>query len=210
MSVTKHGLRFSRKSYPLTLSFSIIGAAILLSFVDLAFLNDVIGQVLNLSSGASLLLSFFLGLIGITIMAHHGVKLAHGAESKRSAAAHYTLWISLGLAFFLIRMFSATVMQLNSSFSDSSLIRIAGINVREIDLVLAPIMFVMYLATGYMAFDGFKNLYSNPEFDNWLQARKDAKEAKRTLKMKERRQPKSESQRELLMPNEKHSREKTK
>lgn len=165
--------------YPLTVSLTLILVAVILSFVDLAFLNEVIGKVLDIGAAGSMLISFALGLIGIAIMAHQGVKEAHGGEKTISAAGHLTLWVFLGLAFVMIRLFSATILQLDSTSGDGLLIKIMGLNIRQVDLVLAPLMLFLYLTTGFMVKDGVNKLLLNSEYEDWLVARKKAKEEKK-------------------------------
>lgn len=168
MSEAKPNLFSGKRIYPLSVSIPMIAIAIIVSLVDLTFLNDVIGKVLDIGSLESIAIAFALGLVGIVIMAHQGVKAAHGAESRMSAIVHYTLWILLGLAFVLIRLFSATIMELDTASGDQSLITVLGLNIRQIDFVLAPLMLILYFATGLMVKDGVKNLLLNPEFENGL------------------------------------------
>lgn len=186
MSDQKNDVSFSGSAYPLAVSLFMIVGAVVLSFVDLTFLNDVIGKVLDFGSLESMAVAFVLGLVGLGIMAHQGVKSAHGIEKFRNVIGFNLLWILLGVAFVLVRLFSATIMQLDNSLGDQSLIKIVGLNVREVDLVLAPLMFILYLATGLLVKDGIKNLLLNPEYYNWREARREAREAKRTAEDKRR------------------------
>ena len=166
--------------YPLAVSISMIVAAVLLSFVDLAFLNDVIGKLLDLGSAESMAIAFALGLVGISIMAHLGIKEAHGSERLSSALTHYLLWVGLGVLFVLIRLFSAALMQLDESLGDEALMNFFGFNIRQVDLVLGPVMMILYLATGILAKDGFKHLLVNDEFENWRDSWKQSRLAKKT------------------------------
>ncbi len=200
----------TRKAWPLPVSVSIIVAAVLLSFVDLIFLNDVIGQVLDLSTPVSMVLSCFLGLIGIAIMALHGLKVGHGNRNRGSSVLHFTLWILLGLAFFSIRMFSATIMKLDS-FNGSSLIAVGGSSIREVDLVLAPMMFLLYLATGLMVLEGVKNLCRNPRFAEWLDNHAKLKAERKATKEKKKeaaRQRKLEAKAKKMALREKRMQQK--
>jgi hypothetical protein len=177
---------FVRGTYPLGVSTVMIVAAVILSLVDLTFLNDVIGKVLDFGPTESMLVAFALGLVGVAIMAHQGIKAAHGDEGVASAIGHYSLWIALGAAFVLIRLFSASILQLDGSTNDESLVAILGLNIRQVDLVLSPLMFFLYIATGLMVKDGFKHLLLNPDFDRRLAIWKQNKEA-RTRAEEERR-----------------------
>jgi len=178
-------------AYPLTLSVAMIVAAIVLSFVDLAFLNEVIGKILDIGATESMLIAFALGLIGIALMAHQGIRQAHG-ESKFSAAiAHYLLWIALGFAFVLIRLFSASILGLSVS-GDEKIVNILGVAVREVDLVISPLMLILYFATGILSKDGFKNLFSNPDFGDWLKAIKDKNAAQKSRERQLKEQAEAE------------------
>lgn len=170
----------SKKPYPLSLSLGLIATAVALSFVDLMFLNDVIGKVLDLGLTESMIIAFALGMIGIGIMFHQGSKVAHGASSPISALGHYALWIFLGLAFVGVRLFSASILQLDNEAGDEALLVVLGLNVREVDVVIAPLMMLLYIATGIMIKDGAKQLYLNPDFDKWIADRKQAKEDRKT------------------------------
>lgn len=169
-------LALGKTVYPLTASVTMIAAAILLSFVDLTFLNEVIGKVLDAGPTLSMAVAFALGLVGIGLMAHQGVRMAHRDDKLSVTIILYTLWTCFGIALVFIRLFSATILGLDSAVGDQSLISISSLNFRQIDLVLAPVMFFLYLATGFMVMDGVKNLYLNPEFDKWKESRRKSRE----------------------------------
>ena len=169
-----------KKPYPLSLSLGLIATAVILSFVDLMFLNDVIGKVLDLGLTESMVIAFALGMIGIGVMFHQGSKVAHDDSTPISAVGHYSLWIFLGLAFVGVRLFSASILQLDSETGDEALLTIFGMNVREVDVVVAPLMMLLYIATGTMIKDGAKQLYLNPDFEKWIADRKLAKQNRKT------------------------------
>ncbi len=159
--------------YPLSVSIGIFIAAIALSFVDLLFLNEVIGRVLGLDNMWSILISFGLGLVGIAVMTSYGIQLAHGNKSRANAIGHYALWIALGIIFVVIRIWSATILDLRAELGDKGLVSLFGlVNVRDVDFIMAPLMLLLYIATGIMAKDAAKNLFLNPDFDKWYEARK--------------------------------------
>lgn len=187
MTEKKTSKVLNKMGYSSAVSIPLIVAAILLSFVDLIFLNDVIGKVLDVGATESAIFAFALGLVGIGIMAHQGVKEAHGEEKIFFTAAHYALWISLGITFAMIRLFSALILQLDGTATDEAIINIAGLNVRQIDLIFAPLMFLLYLTTGIMMKDGIKNLLLNPEFENGWAAWKEARKLKKIEEGKRRR-----------------------
>lgn len=186
MAQNKSVSMFRNSAYPIPVSLAMIVIAIVLSFVDLAFLNDVIGKVLDLGSTESMAIAFALGLVGIAIMMHKGVKEAHGMEGLSSSLSHYLLWIFLGIAFVLIRLFSATIMQLDESSGDQSLMNIMGITIRQVDLVVTPLMLFLYFATGLLAKDGVKNLLLNPDYDKWWTSWREARKNKKTKEEKMR------------------------
>lgn len=182
MTAAKSNTGLTGKTWPISVSLGLIVGAILLSFVDLTFLNDVIGKILDLGTGESVAVACALGLVGIAFMAHHGLNLAHGSVSKKDTATHYILWILLGIAFLSIRLFSATIMGLDNTFDNQTVIKVAGMNIREMDLVIAPLMFFLYLATGLMVKDGVRNLFANPDYKKML----DAWAERRATKKRER------------------------
>ena len=71
-------------------------------------------------------------------------------------------------------------MQLDSETGDEALLTIFGMNVREVDVVVAPLMMLLYIATGIMIKDGAKQLYLNPDFEKWIADRKLAKQNRKT------------------------------
>lgn len=169
------------KSYPLSLSIGLIIGAVVLSFVDLTFLNDIIGKILDIGLYESAAIAFALGMVGIAIMAHHGANLAHPSEQARwwHALGSYTLWIVLGVSFVAIRLFSASILQLDAEVGDKALLNIFGFDVREVDVIIAPLMLVLYLATGVMVKSGVTQLYQNPDFETWQANRKEARDKKK-------------------------------
>lgn len=165
----------SAKYYPLFTSVAMIAFAVGLSFVDLMFLNDVIGKVLDLGSAESMAIAFGLGLVGIAIMAGVGIMKAHYQGNLPVRLGMYMLWISLGFAFSILRIFSAEILQLDPSLGDEALLAINGLEIRQVDLVLGPLMLLLYIATGVMALEGFKHLFANPDFKKWTDERKKSK-----------------------------------
>lgn len=190
--------------YPLSVSIGIFIAAVALSFVDLLFLSEVIGKVLDLDTLWSIFISFGLGLVGIAVMTSYGIQLAHGHKSVASAVGHYMLWIALGIIFVLIRLWSAIFLGLGTEAGDEKLISIFGVvDVRGIDLAMAPLMLLLYIATGIMAKDAAKNLFLNPDFDKWNEERKLARRNRKTKEEKAR----EKAEREQLAKMEKAARE---
>lgn len=160
------------KNYPWPLSLGMIVFAVLLSFVDLMFLNEVIGRVLDLSATESMLVAFGLGLVGIIIMASVGAMKAFGHDAMLAKVGLYTLWFTLGLSFVILRIFSATILQLDPTLGDEALFTLGDILIRQSDLVLGPIMLILYVATGVLALDGTKHLLMSPDFMKMLADRK--------------------------------------
>lgn len=164
MKSTSSTLPLGGRNYPWPLSFGMIVFAVLLSFVDLMFLNEVIGKVLDLGATESMLVAFGLGLVGIIIMASVGAMKAHGHDGLVAKIGLYTLWFTLGLSFVVLRIFSATILQLDPSLGDEALFTLGDVLIRQSDLVLGPIMLILFVATGVLALDGTKHLLMSPEF----------------------------------------------
>lgn len=187
----------SKKVYPLSLSLGLIAAAVILSFVDLMFLNDVIGKVLDIGLTESMVIAFALGMIGIITMFHQGSKVAHNDSTAWSSLGHYSLWLFLGLAFVTVRLFSASILQLDNEAGDEALLPLLGLSVREVDVVVAPLMMLLYIATGIMVKDGAKQLYLNPDFAKWVDDRKKTRQDRKTKEEKRRERAEREQQERL-------------
>lgn len=157
------------------LSLGEIIFAVALSFVDLMFLNEVIGRVLDFGPIESMIVAFGLGLVGITIMASAGAMMAHEEDKPKPIAEWglYLLWITLGISFVILRIISATILQLDPALGDEALFNVGVVIIRQSDLILGPIMFLLYIATGLMARNGVKNLISSHDFLDWWQKRKE-------------------------------------
>lgn len=170
--------------YPIGLSISMIIGALVLSFVDLAFLNDVIGKVLDLDNTMSLIISFVLGLVGLAVIGHKGIKNSHTIGKSSYFSFHYVLWIFIGLTIVTLRLYSATLLQLDGTFNTDKLIELSSLKIRQVDLILAPFMLLLYIASGLLVKDGIENLIRNPNYKkvfdfkklfnkikNWVKAR---------------------------------------
>jgi hypothetical protein len=194
MPETKNVSKHRSTIYPLSLSISLIAGAVILSFVDLMFLNDVIGKILDVGSTESMFVAFVLGMVGIGVMFHEGVRAAHGETNVWHTLGYYALWLLLGIAFVLIRLFSASILQLDEATGDEAILSIFGLNIREVDLVIAPLMLLLYVATGLMVKDGSKHLHLSPDYVKWKADRKEARakrlttEEQRRIKAEERMQ----------------------
>lgn len=164
MKSSSQKLPIGGRNYPWPFSLGMIVFAVLLSFVDLMFLNEVIGRVLDLGATESMLVAFGLGLVGIIIMASMGAMKAYGHDVLVAKIGLYALWFTLGLSFVVLRIFSATILQLDPSLGDEALFTLGDVLIRQSDLVLGPIMLILYVATGVLALDGTKHLLMSPDF----------------------------------------------
>lgn len=166
----------NKSSYPIGVSLTLIIAAILLSFVDLTFLKEVLEKVLDLSDkfGLNIIIPSAIGLVGIAIMAHEGIREAHSdIHDKTSKLAHYGLWILLGFSIVITRIFSAKILGLSPDQGGDSLVKVFNVYVRQSDIVTTPLMFLLYIATGIMVRDGVKNLLTHPGYNEWVKGVKD-------------------------------------
>ena len=186
MNASQNAQPVNKTVFPPAVSIGMYIAAIALSFVDLLFLNEVIGRVLNIDSIWSLLTSFGLGLVGIAIMTSYGIQLAHGHKSAWSTLGHYALWILLGVTFVVIRLGSAGILELSAAAGDEGLISVFGHTVRTVDLIMAPLMLLLYIATGIMAKDAAKNLLLSPDFHAWMDKVKNARLTRKSKEQKAR------------------------
>lgn len=152
-----------RFSYTITLG--ILVACIVISVVDLAFLSDVVGQILGIGYLPAWGISAVLGLAGVFFMGHLGFKEAEeiAEVSAGTKALHIGIWLALGISFSVARFFSAQILDLEQ-FEDVQLVSVFGMHVSQSDVIFAPIMFVLYLMAGIGAKEAVHSLMLNPEF----------------------------------------------
>ena len=96
-----------------------------------------------------------------------------------------------------VRLFSASILQLDSEAGDEALLPLLGLSVREVDVVSAPLLMLLYIATGIRVKDGAKQLYLNPDFAKWVDDRKKTKQDRRTKEEKRRERAEREQQERL-------------
>ncbi|MTB89036.1 hypothetical protein H9L21_11305 [Aeromicrobium senzhongii] len=162
---------------------AILVACAALSIADLAFLNDVIGQVLDLEQRPSIIISGALGLAGLLFMIHLGYSEAeaHHPPGKASKVVHIGIWIALGVAISAARLFSGKILELGS---EDGVIQMIGLEVRQQDVVFAPIMLLMYLIAGLGARDATKSIFLNTGFHKFRESRADKKRAEEVHKQR--------------------------
>lgn len=146
--------------YGMTLAIWMLVGGVVLSVADVFFLQDVIARLFDESIyyiGLGVAILVFLAAMGI--MVHLGVKYAHRLHEPvrvTERVAHYVVWLSLGIVVAGLRL-------------DTH---------RELDAILALLLFFIYVASGWLALDGAKNLVGGDEFKAWDERRKREKEAK--------------------------------
>ncbi len=168
MATNKQKAIFEPKGFGIQLSITLLLVGLILSIVDLSFLVDVLKNVLNFSDDNPVpyVLAVGIGLIGFSIMATLGARYGHNHRVKVSdRVMHYVLWLMLGIAISFMRLISAQVTGLSEI--DDGVVRVFGVLVQQIDFVLAPLMFFMYIAAGLLALEGTKNLVGSSEFSQF-------------------------------------------
>ena len=163
---------------PFFFPLAMLAVCVFLAFVDLAFLNDVIGQVLNVDQTMSLIVSSGLGLVGLAFMMDLGYREAESEVSTPNYIVHYGLWILLGLAIAATRLFAASILELSAA-DEVDLVTIFGTDVRQVDILFAPIMLLLYLITGLGAKGALNTLMINRGFKESRATAKQRKEQRR-------------------------------
>lgn len=165
---------------PIFIPLAFLIFATVLAMVDTVILADVVGKVLDLESSLSYAIAATLGLVGISFMMHLGFEEAESKAplSQLSVGLHYGLWIAMGLTVASLRLFSSYILDLSAE-AEAGLVQVLGMELRNEDLVFAPLMLILYLMTGLAANKSMYSLISNPEFQDWrgaLKARKSQRE----------------------------------
>lgn len=158
---------------PFIVPLAMLIVCFVLAFVDLAFLNDVIGQVLNVEQTMSLVVSAALGLIGLAFMMHLGYEqVVHPNLGFMTKFMDYSIWLLLGVAIAATRFFAAVILDLQAT-DEVALVNVFGTGVRQVDMLFAPIMFLLYIITGLGAKRALEGLLLNRDFDKWRLESKD-------------------------------------
>lgn len=183
--------RSGKPQMPWAFPLGMLIVCVLLAIVDLAFLNRVIGQVLDVGPMMSFFVSSGLGLVGLAFMMHLGYREAEPNTHHIGLAnyvIHYSLWILLGLLISAARFFAGPIMGLTAE-DGVAVWTVASFEVRQEDVIFAPIMFLLYLITGIGAKEAIHNLLLNADFH---QSRTAARE-KKEQKTKEKEEAKQEA-----------------
>lgn len=173
---------------PYQLQLTMLLGYALLAAVDLSFLYEVVGEVLDVPFAPALVVACGVGLAGLGVMIHLGYREADRAVhdlSRASVVVHVTVWLMLGLAVAAARLFRAVILNLQPSDGET-LIHVFGMRVAQADLVFAPILFILFLITGIGARDATHKLLLNSDFH--------AARGKRHLEAQERKQKRAEAQ----------------
>ncbi|TWG91525.1 hypothetical protein L615_000800000350 [Nocardioides sp. J9] len=187
---------------PYGVALAILIGSVAFTCVDLSFLYEVVGEVLDLEFWPATAVSVGVGLVGLTFMIHLGYKQA--SESSHPVGAfnrvvHYSLWIALGLAIAAARFFRATILDLDS-FDGETLVEVWGADVAQSDVVFAPIMLIIYLIAGIGAKEATHSVLLNRGFHGAMSERSAARKARQQEKnaAKEQHQARlAETQREM-------------
>lgn len=180
--IRQRGAR-NRVEMPFFVPVTMLVICVVISVADLAFLNDVVGQVLDVDQRESIILSGVLGLVGLSFMAHLGYREANDHIAPLGPVGKFvsfTVWLLLGTAISLARFFSGKILDLGQ---EDGVTELFGLTVRQQDMVFAPIMFLMYVIAGLGALDATKSLLLNTSFHRLLDER--AERRRRTAALKE-------------------------
>lgn len=152
----------ARQSGGMLIAFAVIG--IVVSMVDITFLSDVLGRMLNMGQVEATILSAVIGLSAmIMLMGFQGYKEAHATEVDRNKPmyqkAEVVLWFCLGVFLMVLRIISGYILELSP---DEAVL--GGTHIRMSDLVTGPVMFILYLGAGLFAMYGIKNFFQTDTY----------------------------------------------
>ena len=88
------------------------------------------------------------------------------------------MWILLGLAIAATRLFAASILELSAA-DEVDLVSLFGTEVRQVDILFAPIMLLLYLITGLGAKGALQTLMINRGFNESRASAKERKEQRR-------------------------------
>lgn len=148
------------------IAFAAVG--LIVSMVDITFLQDVLGRILGISTALSTVLSAVIGLSAmIMLMGFQGYKEAHVPETGLTQPWYkkpeVLLWLILGFILMILRIVSGYILELGE---DDALL--AGTKIRLMDLVTAPIMLILYLGAGLFAMYGIRNFFKSDMYFEML------------------------------------------
>ena len=154
---------------------------------------------MDVSQTTSLFVSSGLGLVGLAFMMDLGYREAESSDiGLVNRLIHYGLWILLGLAIAATRFYSASILKLSDA-DEVVLVDVLGTQVRQEDILFAPIMLLLYLITGLGAKSALETLVVNRGFAESRASTKERKEKRRSeaeearLKVAEQRKQDQES-----------------
>ena len=153
------------------------------SMLDLTFLQDVLGRILNLSSAMALLISLIIGLVAsVALMGLAGYRQGHeaGGGSKLREMPEFWIWIVVGVILVVVRLMTGTIVEVDSN---EATVKFGFLIIRSSDLVTAPLMFALYLGTGLLVNFCAREFFYTDMYLEWAE-----NHAKKKTDMKQRRQ----------------------
>lgn len=153
------------------------------SMLDLTFLQDVLGRILNLSSVMALLISLIIGLVAsVALMGLAGYRQGHeaGGGSKLHEMPEFWIWIVVGVILVVVRLMTGTIVEVDSN---EATVKFGFLIIRSSDLVTAPLMFALYLGTGLLVNFCAREFFYTDMYLEWAE-----NHAKKKMDMKQRRQ----------------------
>ena len=171
-----------RQSGAVLITFFAVG--ILVSAVDVTFLSDVFGRILNMSATMATGLSMVVGLAAmVLLMGFYGYKQYYGEEKTSSnwliRNLDVVLWFALGIFLMVLRILSANFINLSDN---DTVLHFGGMAVRGVDLIMGTVMFVFYLGAGTLAMYCIRNFF-NTDMYLEMRMRSDEKKARRATAM---------------------------
>ena len=158
-------------------------AGLIGSMLDLTFLQDVLGRILNLSSVMALLISLTIGLVAsVALMGLAGYRQGHeaGGGSKLRKMPEFWIWIVVGVILVVVRLMTGTIVEVDSN---EATVKLGFLIIRSSDLVTAPLMFALYLGTGLLVNFCAREFFYTDMYLEWAE-----NHAQKKTDMKQRRQ----------------------
>lgn len=153
------------------------------SMLDVTFLQDVLGRVLNMSTAMAYLIAAVIGLVAsVAVMGLAGYRQGHDDRDKSLLRMpEFWIWLVIGLILAFVRVATASIIEIDSS---ESVMQLGPWTIRTSDFVTAPLMFVLYLGTGLLVNFCAREFFYTDMFRE-MQERNLAKKAERESRKKE-------------------------
>lgn len=147
---------------------------LVVSLVDVTFLKDVFGRILDLEDSFAYLIAIIVGLAAASFMAMHGYKNSH-SRIYRNWDSEKVVWLALGIILFIMRIVSGYIIEIDPTVETLFL----NTHIRVADMVIAPVMLMFYFGSGSLVSYCVEHIYATGIIENWAKRRNIAKLTRR-------------------------------